>query len=74
VATVPLPPDNESFSIVVEQEEDGRWFAVVPELPGVIKYGKTKEDAEIEVSALALRVLADRTLQIRKRPKSIRFL
>jgi hypothetical protein len=37
-------------------------------------YGKTKEDAEIAVTALALRVIADRTEQVRKPPKAIRFL
>ena len=74
MATVPQPPDSESFSIVIEQEEDGRGLAEVPELPGVMKYGNTREDAEVEVTALALRVLADRTEQIRKPPKSIRFL
>jgi hypothetical protein len=37
-------------------------------------YGKTKEDAEVNVTALALRVLADRTEEVRKPPKSIRFL
>lgn len=74
VATAPIPPDNESFSIVFEQEEDGRWLAEVTELPGVMKYGATREDAEVEVTALALRVLADRTVQFRKPPKSIRFL
>jgi len=36
-------------------------------------YGKTKEDAEVKVTALALRVLADRTEEARKPPKSIRF-
>jgi predicted RNase H-like HicB family nuclease len=74
MATVPQPPDSESFSIVFEQEDDGRWLAEVPELPGVMKYSGTKEDAEIAVTALALRVLADRTEQARKPPKSIRFL
>ena len=74
MATVPQQPESESFSIVFEEEDDGRWLAEVPELPGVMKYGKTREDAEIAVTALALRVLADRTEQGRKPPKSIRFL
>ena len=37
-------------------------------------YGATKKDAEVAVTALALRVLADRTEQARKAPKAIRFL
>jgi predicted RNase H-like HicB family nuclease len=63
MATVPQQPESEFFSIVFEEEDDGRWLAEVPELPGVMKYGKTREDAEIAVTALALRVLADRTEQ-----------
>ena len=76
MATVPQPPDGESlsFRIEYEKEEDGRWLAEVPALPGVMAYGKTKQDAEVEVTALALRVIADRTQQARKPPKSIRFL
>lgn len=75
MATLPQPPDGtyQSFSIEYEQEEDGRWLAEVPDLPGVMAYGKTKQDAEVGVTALALRVIADRTEQVRKPPKSIRF-
>ncbi len=43
-----------------EQEEDGRWIAEVPALPGVLAYGATKADANAKVQALALRVIADR--------------
>jgi predicted RNase H-like HicB family nuclease len=74
MATLPQQPEGESFRIVFEQETDGRWIAEVPELPGVMVYGPTKKDAEIAVTALALRVIADRTEQVRKPPKSIRFL
>jgi len=74
MATAPKAPDGgESFSIVYEEEVDGRWIAEVPELPGVMAYGKTRKDAEVAVTALALRVLADRTEQKKKPPKSIRF-
>ncbi len=75
MATLPQPPDesSQSFSIEYEQESDGRWLAEVPDLPGVMAYGITKEDAEVEVTALALRVIADRTQQVRKPPKSIHF-
>jgi predicted RNase H-like HicB family nuclease len=75
MASLPQPPDdtNQSFSIEYEQEEDGRWLAEVPNLPGVMAYGSTKQDAEVEVTALALRVIADRTEQVRKPPKSIHF-
>ena len=76
MATAPQPPDSDTqkLSIEFEQEPDGRWLAEVPELPGVMAYGRTKADAEIAVTALALRVLADQTEQARKPPKSIYFL
>ena len=47
-----------TFRVEIEQEEDGRWLAEVVELPGVMVYGKTPEEAKAQ--ALALRTLADR--------------
>ena len=74
MATVPQSPESgESFRIVYERESDGRWLAEVPTLPGVMAYGKNKSEAEVAVTALALRVIADRTETQRKSPKSIRF-
>ena len=49
-----------TFTVEYEQEEDGRWLAEVLELPGVLAYGKTSEEAVAKTQALALRVLADR--------------
>jgi predicted RNase H-like HicB family nuclease len=46
--------------IELEQEQDGRWIAEVVELPGVMAYGSTPEEARARVQALALRVVADR--------------
>jgi predicted RNase H-like HicB family nuclease len=48
------------FRIEVEQEPDGRRIAEVVELPGVLAYGPTQDDAVAHVQALALRVVADR--------------
>ena len=48
------------MNIELELEEDGRWIAEVADLPGVMTYGKTREEAISKVKALALRVLADR--------------
>lgn len=45
--------------IELEQEEDGRWVAEVPDLHGVLAYGKNRKEALAAVQALALRVLAD---------------
>lgn len=46
--------------IELDQEEDGRWIAEVSDLPGVMAYGGTQEEAILKVKALALRVIADR--------------
>lgn len=48
------------FTIEHEQETDGRWLAEVPELPGVLAYGATENEAMAKAQALALRVLAER--------------
>ncbi len=48
-----------TFRIEIEQEEDGRWIAEVPDLPGVMVYGVTPDEAKKKVQALALRVVAD---------------
>jgi predicted RNase H-like HicB family nuclease len=50
----------ERFLIELDREEDGRWIADVVDLPGVLVYGETREDALARAEALALRVLADR--------------
>jgi len=47
-------------NIEIELEEDGRWIAEVPDLPGVMTYGQSQSEAISKVKALALRVLADR--------------
>ncbi len=47
------------FTIEMEREVGGRWIAEIPELPGVMAYGNTKDGARSKVEALALRVLAE---------------
>ena len=49
-----------TFTIEYEREDDGRWLAEVIELPGVLAYGQTSDEAIAKAQALALRVLADR--------------
>ena len=49
-----------TFAIEFEMEDDGRWIAEMPELPGVMAYGGRQAEARARVEALALRVLADR--------------
>ena len=48
------------MKVETEREADGRWLAEVPELPGVLVYAQTREEAIRRVEALALRVIADR--------------
>jgi len=48
--------------VELEREEDGRWIAEVPSLPGVLTYGQSREEALARVEALALRVLAERAV------------
>jgi predicted RNase H-like HicB family nuclease len=49
-----------NLAVETEQEEDGRWLAEVPQIPGVLAYGGTRQEAISRAQALALRVLADR--------------
>ena len=51
------------FAVEIERQEDGRWIAEVPALPGVLGYGSTEAQALASAQALALRVLADRLEQ-----------
>jgi predicted RNase H-like HicB family nuclease len=49
----------ESIPIVVGREDDGRWWADIESMPGVMAYGDTREMAIASVRSLALRVAAD---------------
>jgi predicted RNase H-like HicB family nuclease len=51
------------FKVETEHENDGRWIAEVPELPGTLAYGASEDEAIARVQALALRVVADRLEQ-----------
>ena len=55
-----------TLTIQHEREEDGRWIAEVSELPGVLAYGATKEDASQNAMALAVRVLAEQRYYARR--------
>ena len=48
------------LTVEIEQEQDGRWIAEVLELPGVLAYGPSAQEAVAKAKALALRVVADR--------------
>jgi predicted RNase H-like HicB family nuclease len=49
-----------NYTLDCEQEADGRWIAEVLELPGVMTYGVTRDEAILRAETLALRVIADR--------------
>ena len=51
---------NPAMTIETEREDDGRWVAEVVEIPGVLSYGASREDAAARAKALALRAIADR--------------
>ncbi len=48
------------LTLEIDEETDGRFIAAIPDLPGVLAYGATHDEAIARVQALALRVLADR--------------
>ena len=48
------------YTIELELENDGRWIAEVINLPGVLAYGQTREEAIAKAQALALRVEAEK--------------
>ena len=60
-----------NFSLGCEEEIDGRWIAEVPQLPGVLCYGKTADDAMAKAELLALRAMADRLEHGESRPIEI---
>jgi len=57
------------YAVEVEQEVDGRWIAEVPELPGVLAYGQSRDEAVRKAQALSLRVLAERLEHGEKLPQ-----
>ena len=48
------------MKIEIDREDDGRWIAEIVDLPGIMAYGNTREEAISKSEALALRVIADR--------------
>ena len=49
-----------TFTVEFEREDDSSWIAEVLELPGVLAYGQTSDEAIAKAQALALRAVADR--------------
>ena len=59
------------FDIECDREDDGRWLAEVPQLPGVLAYGSSRDEAMARAEILALRVLAERLEHGESGPHSI---
>ena len=59
---MPKTSAAKGFTLQVKfyREENGRWLADIPDLPGVTAYGRTKKQALAAAEALALRLIADR--------------
>jgi predicted RNase H-like HicB family nuclease len=62
------------FNIETERENDGRWIAEIADIPGVLAYGRTANQAKANAYALALRVIADRVEKSRTVPESISLI
>jgi predicted RNase H-like HicB family nuclease len=54
------PMERAGFRVELEREDDGRWIADVLDVPGVLAYGDTREEALDRAAALLIRVLAER--------------
>ena len=53
---------------------DGRWIAEIADIPGVLAYGRTQNQAKANAYALALRVIADRVEKSKTVPESISLI
>ena len=60
-----------NFTIECEEEVDGRWIAEIPQLPGVLCYGHTADEAMAKAEVLALRTMAERLEQHESRAVEI---
>lgn len=63
--------DDLNLTIETEQEVDGRWIAEIPELPGVLVYGTTRDEAVTKAEVLALRVLAEKLEHGEAKPSGV---
>jgi predicted RNase H-like HicB family nuclease len=60
--------------VELEREDDGRILASVPDLPGVMAYGATENEAVRKVKSIALQVMADMIESGEEVPESLRVL
>ena len=62
------------FQFEIEREDDGRWIAEIPEVPGAMAYGDIEEEAKAKAYALALYAVADDVERSNEIPDSISIL
>lgn len=62
------------FEFVIEREDDGRWIADIPAVPGALAYGATVEEAKAKAYALALYAVADDVEKSKEIPDTISVL
>ena len=48
-----------NYTLECELEDNGRWLAEALQLPGVLAYGFTRDEAMAKAEALALQVIAE---------------
>ena len=63
--------DDVNLSIELDREDDGRWIAEALELPGVMAYGETREEAISNTERLAIEVIADRIKHAKVPPSTL---
>ena len=61
------------YKIECEQEDDGRWLAEIPQIPGVLAYGSSSEEAMARAEILALRALAEQLEHGEAKPQPIQI-
>jgi predicted RNase H-like HicB family nuclease len=64
----------EPLQVEIEREDEGRYLASVPDLPGVMAYGETEEAALRRAKAIALQVLADMIENSEELPQALRVV
>ena len=62
------------YRIEIEQEDDHRWIAEILDLPGVMAYGDTREEAIANAEVIAFRVIADRIEQSKVATGEVSFV
>jgi predicted RNase H-like HicB family nuclease len=71
-AVIDRMKEMSTYSIVVEPDEDGGFFVVVPALPGCFTRGRTVEECrERAVEAIEVHIAGLRALPLRPTPGSV---